>query len=123
LLDKGVETDKLKKPQLELLLSWHEIANSHQPKGNNTKMDKWKEIVNGKKASPRYPAWTDEDEQKLNHLETSEIDISETAVGRADCTIKREMLATFNKMNKDDPKGSHWGVAEVCRGCLNVLFR
>jgi hypothetical protein len=67
-------------------------------------MQRWKGIVVSKKAAPRYHKWTDADEHKLKHLETSEIDISETARGRADCTIKREMLATFNNMNKDDQK-------------------
>jgi hypothetical protein len=54
------------------------------------------ELVNSKNDPPPYQKWTDEDERKLNHLETSEIDISETetAVGRADCTFKREMSAT-----------------------------
>jgi hypothetical protein len=67
-------------------------------------MEQWKEIVNSKKAAPRYQAWTDEDERKLNHLETSKIDISETAVGRAASTIQREYNATFDKMNKDQQK-------------------
>jgi hypothetical protein len=104
LLEKETRIDKLKKPELELLLSWHGIAKSHQPKGNDAKMEKWREIINSKKAAPRYHKWTDEDEGKLKHLEESKIDISETARGRADCTIKREMLATFNKMTKNDQK-------------------
>jgi hypothetical protein len=61
LLEKGTENDKLKKPELELLLSWHGIAKAHQPKGNNAKMEKWKEIVYSKKAAPRYDKWTDAD--------------------------------------------------------------
>jgi hypothetical protein len=104
LLEKEIENNKLKKAELELLLLWHGIAKSLQPKGNNANMEKWKYIVNSKKPAPSYHAWTDEDERKLNHLETSKIDISETAVGRAASTIQREYNATFDKMNKDDQK-------------------
>jgi hypothetical protein len=38
------ENHKLKKPELELLLSWHGIAKWHQPKGNKVKKEKWKEL-------------------------------------------------------------------------------
>jgi hypothetical protein len=62
------------------------------------KKEKWNDIVDSKKDSPPYQKWKDEDERKLNHLETSEIDISETAVGPADCTVKREMCATLSRI-------------------------
>ena len=74
---------------MELLLSWHGIAQSHI--GQRLRMQKkvkWKELVDSKKDPSLYQKWTDEDEWKLNHLETREIDISETSRGRAVCTIK-----------------------------------
>jgi hypothetical protein len=80
-------------------MAWN-CTKSHQPKGNNAKEGKVEELVDSKKDPPPYQKWTDEDERKLNHLETSEIDISETAVGRADCTFKREMCATFSRMSR-----------------------
>jgi hypothetical protein len=82
-------------------MAWN-CTKSHQPKGNNAKEGKWKELVDSKKHPTPYQKWTDEDERKLNHLETSEIDIpeTETAVGRADCTFKREMCAAFSRMKR-----------------------
>ncbi len=76
---------------MELLLSWHGIAQNHI--GQRLRMQKkvkWKELVDIKKDPSPYQKWTDEDERKLNHLETREIDISETSRGRADCTIKED---------------------------------
>jgi hypothetical protein len=74
---------------MELLLSWHGIAQSHiSQRLRMQKKVKWKELVDSKKDPSPYQKWTDEDERKLNHLETREIDISETSRGRADCTIK-----------------------------------
>ena len=58
----------------------------------------WLRIKDNK--PPAYNKWTDEDEQKLLKLRTEEVYISETALGRAMGTSKREMAIVFPKLPK-----------------------
>jgi hypothetical protein len=78
------------------MASWHGIAQSRiSHKVTMQKKEKWKELVDSKKDPP------------LNESSTISRRAKSTAIGRADCTFKREMCAAFSRnkiqlQKKDD---------------------
>jgi len=116
LLSRNIGDQKLKRPELELLLLWHGIQKRDHPKTNLKKLEKWLELKD--KAPPTFEEWTAEDEAKLERIQTMKIDINDTAIGRAEKVVKQEFKVLFHKMStegqtecfEDVKKAPHTGV-------------
>jgi hypothetical protein len=101
ILQEEIPVDKLKKGQLEVLLIWHGISKKDHPKGNTTKQAMWGRIKESNVPPPSFQKWTEQDETLLNALKNENIDVSETALGRAETTLKLQIDASFQKMDKE----------------------
>ena len=71
----------MQKAQLELLFLWHGIHKKDHLKGNSGKVTKWMQLVD--KDPPPFVEWKDEEEDRLLKLRSKNIDIEDTALGRA----------------------------------------
>merc|ERR1711935_771253 len=78
LLLKNIEENKLKRPELELLMFWHGIQRKDHTKTNPKKLEKWLELKD--KAPPSFEEWMDGDEAKLERIRKMKIDINDTAI-------------------------------------------
>ncbi len=65
-------------------------------------VSKWKEILDSKKTAPACDCWSDEDERRLMHLTSQPIKIGDTALGRHQQVIKREVSNVIIKMSKEE---------------------
>ena len=97
-VEKEIEIEKMKKPELESLLLWYGIKKTDH--GNLPEMKaRWKKIRHDNTPPPTYKKWTEEDERGLTKLETEEIDMVDTALGRLRKLKKLEMEAAYKAMN------------------------
>ena len=55
---------------------------------------KWKEIRHNHVPPPVFEKWNDSDEEELIRLKTSEVNMSETALGRYAALMKRQTAAS-----------------------------
>jgi hypothetical protein len=101
ILKKETPVDKLKKNELEVLLLWHGVLKKDHPKGNIGKQAMWGRIKESNAQPPSFQKWTEQDETSLRHLQNENIDVSDTALGRAETNLKIQINASFQKMNKD----------------------
>ena len=99
LLEKNIDPKKMQKAQLELLFLWHGIQKKDHPKGNAGKVTKWLQLVD--KDPPPFVEWKDEEEDRLLKLKSKNIDIEDTALGRAKKTVQREMEVQFGLMTAE----------------------
>ena len=104
ILEKNIPDHKLKKPELEILLLRHGVLKKDLPKGNVAKRTMWRNIKERKISPPIFETWTEKDEEDLNKLESEEIDITATALGRATSNLKLQINASFKTMGKGERK-------------------
>ena len=62
-------------------------------------MTKWLQLVD--KDPPPFVEWKDEEEDRLLELKSKNIDIEDTALGRAKKTVQREMEVQFVSMTEE----------------------
>ena len=62
-------------------------------------MKKWLQLVD--KDPPPFLEWKDEEEDRLLKLKSKNIDIEDTALGRAKKTVQREMEVQFGLMTAE----------------------
>ena len=62
-------------------------------------MAKWLQLVD--KYPPPFVEWKDEEEDRLLKLKSKNIDIEDTALGRAKKTVQREMEVQFGLMTAE----------------------
>ena len=79
----------------------------HQVKGiSGMKKDgmvsKWKETLDSKKTAPACDCWSDEDERRLMHLTSQPIKMGDTALGRHQEVIKRQVSNVITKILKEE---------------------
>jgi hypothetical protein len=67
-------------PELTALLAWYNISKEKMIKSQM--IAKWKEIRLNHVPMPTFEKWVDLDEEELIRLKTTEVDITETALGR-----------------------------------------
>ena len=96
LLEKNIDPKKMQKAQLEPFFLWHGIQNKYHPKGNAGKVTKWLKLVD--KDPPPFVEWEDEEEDRLIKLKSKNIDIEDTALGRAKKTVQHEVEVQFGLM-------------------------
>lgn len=78
--------------ELTALLAWYNIP---KEKMNKSQMvAKWKEIRLNHVPPPIFEKWGDSDEEELVRLKSTEVDISETALGRYAALMKRQAFAS-----------------------------
>ena len=99
LLEKNIYPKKIQKAQLELLFIWHEIQKKDHPKGGAGKVTKWLQLVD--KDPSYFVEWKDEEEDRLLKLKSKNIDIEDTALGRATKSFQREMEVQFGPMTAE----------------------
>ena len=104
LLENNIDPQNMQKAQLELLLLWHGIQKKDNPKENAGKVTKWLHLLD--KDPPPFVEWKDEEEDRLLKLKFKNIDIEDTALGRAKKTVQREMEVQIRSM--------------TCRGATEV---
>ena len=77
--------------ELTALLAWYNIP---KEKMNKSQMvAKWKEIRLNHVPPPMFEKWGDSDEEELVRLKSTEVDISETALGRYAALMMRQVFA------------------------------
>ncbi len=87
-------------PDLTALLAWYNIP---KEKMNKPQMiAKWKEIRLNHVPPPIFEKWGDSDEEELIWLKTTEVDISETALGRYAALVKRQAFASVLDFTDDE---------------------
>ena len=89
----------MQKAQLEPLFLWHGIKKKDNPKGNAGKVTKCLQLVD--KDPPSFVEWKDEEDDQLLNLKSKNIDIEDTALGRAKKTVQREMEVQFGLMTAE----------------------
>lgn len=98
ILEKELPVSQLTNAHLEKLLAWHGVQKNKMGKADERRQ-KWMVMKDQKKPPPQFEKWTEEDERKLEELKSSEINISDTALGRLQQTNMRQFKATFNSMS------------------------
>lgn len=98
----ATDVEKLNKTELETLLQWHGIAKKDQPQKNPERRAMWKKLKDEGKPPPLLLKWSDSEEQKLIDLQKTEIYISETAIGRARVTYKKQAESFISNLEKDE---------------------
>jgi hypothetical protein len=79
-------------PELTALLAWYNIPKEKMKKSEM--VAKWKEIRLNHVPPPTFQKWGDSDEEELIRLKTTEVDITETALGRYAALMKRQAFAS-----------------------------
>ncbi|CAJ1932035.1 unnamed protein product [Cylindrotheca closterium] len=99
-VDRNTEiTMLLTKTKLEKLMLWKGVERKDQPKLIGGKRKKWLEVRD--KDPPLVGEWTDEDEAGLTKLRSKDVDIEDTAIGRAKITVQREMKSFFDNLSQE----------------------
>ena len=101
ILEANLPMDQLKKPDLETLLLWYGIPKKDHPKGNEAKCTLWTQLK-AKRSPPLIEKWTDEDEKKLVDLQNDNIDMKDTALGRAESNLKVAATTVLGKLTKEE---------------------
>jgi hypothetical protein len=85
--------------ELDILIHYHSAVPNG---GKQEKMAKWKAICDkGKKPAVCLP-WTEQEEATLHKLQTEEITMADTHLGRQEETMKRELLITGANMTDEE---------------------
>lgn len=63
---------------------------------------KWKEILDSKKESPNCSGWSASEETKLSELTSQPITMADTALGRHQAKIKKQLSSAVTKMSKEE---------------------
>ncbi len=91
-------TEQLNATDLEKLLLWHNVPKKEL--GNKKeKLKKWTEIQNSNQPPPLFQRWGHADEDQLEKLKKSEIELNETALGRQKQIEINKMAAVMHHMN------------------------
>ena len=98
LLEQGKPINFLSVADLDVLLVWHQAPKMKGAKKVG-KLQQWMAIREDGEPPPAYDRWTDEDEQRLAALDTTNIDISDTQYGRQVSLKKRELEAAADHFN------------------------
>jgi len=78
--------------ELAVLLAWYNIPKEKMKKPQM--VAKWKEIRLNHVPPPVFERWNNSDEEELMRMKTSEVDMSETALGRYAALMKRQTAAS-----------------------------
>jgi hypothetical protein len=87
--------------ELSVLLLHHQVKGISGMK-KVVMVAKWKEILDCKKAAPACDDWSDKDERRLMHLTSQSITMGDTALGRHQEVIKRQISDVISKMSKEE---------------------
>ena len=112
IVEANKAVDDLNKKELETLLCWYGTKKKNIPTTNPARKAMWKKIKDSGKPPPLISKWTDEDEERLKYFQKTDIDISETAVGRAERAFKEQAQSLVANMNEED-RGEFLQVVEV----------
>ena len=96
LLKNNIDTKNMQKAHLEPFFLWHGIQKKDNPNGNAGKVTKWMQLVD--KYPPPFVEWKYDKEDRLLKLKSKNIDIEDTALGRARKTVQRETEGKFGLM-------------------------
>jgi hypothetical protein len=89
------------KAELCALLLYHQVTDISATK-KNSMIAKWEEIMDSKMAAPVCELWSDEYERRLMHLTSQPITMGDTASGRHQEVIKRQVSNVITKMSKEE---------------------
>ena len=89
------------KTELTALLKWHGIKGKAMPSNNIGKKAMWQVILDSKEEPPAFEDWTEVDEAKLEKLKSIDINMDDTAIGRAKALTQRSMSNQFDNMSKE----------------------
>jgi hypothetical protein len=104
IINQGKPLNLLSVADLDVLLTWHQAPKTkgvHKKKAE--KVQQWMTILGDGGQPPAYKRWTDEDEQRLGALATTEdIDMSATQYGREMVLKKRELEAAADNFSWEE---------------------
>ena len=83
--------------ELSVLLTYQQMKGISGMK-KDVMVAKWKEILDSKKAALECDGWRDEDERRLMHLTSQPIKMGDTALGRHQELIKRQISNVIPKI-------------------------
>jgi hypothetical protein len=113
LLEQGKQVNLLSVADLDVLLAWHQAPKTKGAKKSD-KLQQWMAIRADGDPPPAYERWTDEVEQRLVALNTTNIDISDTQYG---CEValkkKRELEAAVDHFNREERRIMKWDAMDV----------
>ena len=87
--------------ELRVLLTYYQVKGiSGMKKGAMT--EKWKEILQSQRDAPVFMKWNADDEKKLSKLTSEPITLADTALGRHQQSIKRQVNNVVAKMTREE---------------------
>lgn len=75
------------------LLTWHGVDNTNL--SAEQKKAKWSKIAAENRPEPTFEKWTDDDEARLGELQSTDLSIEDTELGRKKKALQAESLAAF----------------------------
>ena len=85
---------------MDTLLAWHQVPKIKGGKRAD-KLEQWKKILADEQQPPEYERWTEDDDERLLALSSSNIDIRGTQYGRELALKERELEAAADKMSRE----------------------
>ena len=97
-----IPVENLRKPQLQTLLLWYGVQRNKQGKTIADVRSKYMELKEKNIPPEPYKKWKDCDEERLNNLKTSEIEMKDTALGRYEEAQRKSMKEAVRKMTGEE---------------------
>ena len=101
IINSNIDVDKLNNPQLQTLLSWHQIPKKEMGR-KSKKLTILKKNIEEGKSQPKIRAWKEEEKAELEAEKRKEISIPDTALGHLNKVHVRDLENKFALM--DDNK-------------------
>ncbi len=89
--------------ELRVLLTYYQVKGLSGMK-KDAMAEKWKEILQSQKDAPIFMKWSADDEKNLSKLTSKPIILADTALGRHQQTIKRQVINVVTKMSRRERK-------------------
>jgi len=98
---KGDDVTKLNSGDLSILLTWHQVSKVVDM-NKDKKLAAWLRIVGSRKSPPSFEKWTDEDEVRLEEVQSDIIDMAHTALGHMEELKKKELVLAACEMSQEE---------------------
>ena len=89
--------------ELRVLLTYYQVKGLSGMK-KDAMAEKWKEILQSQEDAPIFMKWSADDETNLSKLTSKPIILADTALGRHQQTIKRQVINVVTKMLRRERK-------------------
>ena len=97
---KGNDATKLNLGDLSILLTWHQVSKVGDM-NKDKKLAEWLRIVDSRKLLPSFEKWTDDDEVRLEEVQSDIIDMAHMALGHMEELKKKELVLVARAMSQE----------------------